>query len=234
MYMVRVTIIVIIMGSICVVLFTTLVNRMNQPSEDIAMKDAPATHVQVKPIPIVDKPLPETSSRATSEPYTHVMIHFASDALANPENPHNVQAVYDVFAKARVGAHYYIARDGTAYRFIPETRKAHHAGPGQLAGFTEVSNNMNGYSIGIELAAVGSAEEMKKFFGMDAATYARIPEADRGYTAQQYATLALLLDEITRRYDIPFDRRHIVGHDEYAPQQKTDPGTLFDWGRIGL
>lgn len=202
----------------------------NPQETDTTITELPA----YTPIQTIDKLLPLDSSREGDQPFTHVMLHFASDALRNPENPHNVQAVYDAFVEYMVGAHYYIARDGTVYRFIEETRKAHHAGKGALAELPEATNNMNEYSIGVELAAVGSAEEMKEFFDMDEATYARIPASDRGYTPQQYASLALLLDDITRRHSISLDRRHIVGHDEYAPDAKTDPGELFDWNRIGL
>lgn len=235
--MVRVIIVLVIIGSICVVLFTTAMKNFASQDDDLGRERADTTAVKMPaytPVETIDKLLPLDSSREGDQPFTHVMIHFASDALRNPENPHNVQAVYDAFVEYAVGAHYYIARDGTVYRFIEETRKAHHAGKGMLAEFSEVTNNMNEFSIGVELAAVGSAEEMKGFFGMDEATYARIPVSDRGYTAQQYVSLALLLDDVTRRHGIPLDRRHIVGHDEYAPDAKTDPGELFDWSRIGL
>ncbi len=30
------------------------------------------------------------------------------------------------------------------------------------------------------------------------------------------------------------NRRQVVGHDEYAPDRKQDPGELFEWARLGL
>lgn len=30
------------------------------------------------------------------------------------------------------------------------------------------------------------------------------------------------------------DRRHIIGHSDYAPKRRRDPGVVFDWSRIGL
>ena len=33
------------------------------------------------------------------------------------------------------------------------------------------------------------------------------------------------------RYDIPMDRDHIIGHQEYAIK-KRDPGELFDWSWV--
>ena len=31
--------------------------------------------------------------------------------------------------------------------------------------------------------------------------------------------------------NIPLDRQHVIGHEEYNPK-KNDPGELFDWSRI--
>ena len=54
-----------------------------------------------------------------------------------------------------------------------------------------------------------------------------------GYTEAQYKSLSLLLDDIlARNKKMKRDRNHIIGHDEYAPARKTDPGSLFDWSKI--
>ena len=37
--------------------------------------------------------------------------------------------------------------------------------------------------------------------------------------------------DICARYGIPYDRAHIIGHEDYRPS-KSDPGELFDWGRV--
>ena len=52
-----------------------------------------------------------------------------------------------------------------------------------------------------------------------------------GFTDAQYDALSVLVEDICSRYQIPMDRAHIIGHEEYSPQ-KQDPGQLFDWSRI--
>jgi LysM repeat protein len=43
------------------------------------------------------------------------------------------------------------------------------------------------------------------------------------------------LNEILKRHPtIQRNRKHIVGHNEYAPGRKKDPGKLFDWSRINI
>src|SRR6266550_255882 len=49
------------------------------------------------------------------------------------------------------------------------------------------------------------------------------------HTDAQYRSSALLVCAIARRYDIPIDRNHIVGHRELPNQFHGDPGPLWDW-----
>jgi len=50
-----------------------------------------------------------------------------------------------------------------------------------------------------------------------------------GYTDQQYRSSAALACAIARRYGIPTDRAHIIGHSEVANTDHTDPGPSWDW-----
>ena len=49
------------------------------------------------------------------------------------------------------------------------------------------------------------------------------------HTEAQYRSSALLVCAIARRYNIPIDRDHIVGHRELPNQFHGDPGPLWDW-----
>ena len=84
---------------------------------------------------------------------------------------------------------------------------------------------MNHYSIGIELVAVGSEQDMSIF------EYRATRYLERGFTQAQYDALKPLLADLCERYNIPADRAHIIGHEEYSPH-KTDPGELFDWSQV--
>lgn len=207
-------------------------NGQNNSQSLSAQTDIPTS----EPLAITEMLLPSTSYEEHSDkPYTHVMLHFASDAKANPEDPHNVNAVYSVFEQEEIGAHYYIDRQGQIYRFIDERHKAYHAGSqaGSLPGYPELGSAGNDYAIGIELAGIGTQEEME-IYGIDSSIYSRIPKKAIGYSDAQYQSLKKLLDDIIERHNIVYDRKHIIGHNEYVPELRTDPGELFDWSKIGL
>jgi len=191
------------------------------------------------PLKFVDKWLPSkcSSERQTTATVDTVMLHFCSDVVKNPQNPFNVDRIIEIFTEYTVSAHYLIGRDGTIYNFVPENRVAFHAGKGTVPWAPERNNKLNHYSIGIEMLNVGSQEDMKIF--MSPVKYKEFAEAHPdwiGYTNAQYAALGQLLKEIQGRNPaIKFDRKHIVGHNEYAgAKRRTDPGTTFDWSRIGL
>ncbi|MET7288943.1 peptidoglycan recognition family protein [Streptomyces sp. NPDC005573] len=59
---------------------------------------------------------------------------------------------------------------------------------------------------------------------------------DSWYTEAMYRSSARLVKYLARRYDIPLDRQHILGHDNVpgptastVPGMHTDPGPYWDW-----
>jgi N-acetylmuramoyl-L-alanine amidase len=161
-----------------------------------------------------------------------VVLHFSSNVKADNQKPHNVDAVIKLYADANSSAHYLIARDGKVYRLVKEKNTAHHAGNGAWANRT---NTLNRYSSGIELLGIGTFEEMTKIVNFSKSDYDKIQKGDLGFTAAQYTSLKALIADVRRRYPaIKNDRQHVIGHDEYAPGRKYDPGSLFDWSKIGL
>ena len=108
-------------------------------------------------------------------------------------------------ADLRVSAHYFIDRQGGIDQFVPEEKRAWHAGVSCFGG----RENCNDFSLGIELE------------GDD-----RHPFADA-----QYDSLNWLLADLRRRYPW-LAREQVVGHADIAPGRKTDPGPFFDWRRV--
>ena len=103
----------------------------------------------------------------------------------------------------QVSSHLLVDRNGTCYQFVSTTNRAWHAGTSSFKG----RDNCNDYSIGIEL--IGSDKE--------------------SFTTKQYKTLRALCTSLQAQYPkITKDR--IIGHCHVAPDRKTDPGPLFDWG----
>ncbi|MBM6619002.1 N-acetylmuramoyl-L-alanine amidase [Bacillus suaedaesalsae] len=179
-----------------------------------------------------DELLPFHHSRPRKADITHTVIHFISDVSRNPTNPFTFQDIHSVYKEYGVSAHYMIDRDGEIYRLVPENRVAYHAGKGYAHGFPKYKDNLNEVSVGIELMAVGTEQEMDAL--LPKGTYSKIHSSSIGYTDAQYESLNQILDNLYEKYpSIVRNRWHVIGHDEYAPGRKTDPGSLFDWGRIG-
>lgn len=184
-------------------------------------------------VPVTNMLLPEESSHDRTTPITHIVIHFTSNVSANQNNPYNVEFIKRIFINYGVSAHYLIDRDGEIYRLVSENRVAYHAGKGELPRFPNYKNRLNEYSIGIELLAIGTQDEMKSMIPKE--KYQSIRPEHIGYTEAQYTSLKRLLDDIVERNpSIQYNRTHIIGHDEYAPTRKTDPGELFQWWKLGF
>jgi len=174
-----------------------------------------------------------SGNRSSDASITHVMIHFCSNAANKPENPYNLKDILNVFETYKVSAHYIIDRQGIIHHLVNENRAAHHAGTGSLSHESHRQNDLNGRSIGIEMMAIGTQTEMSKF--ISTSLYQKINKNDIGFTELQYKSLDRLLKDIENRHvEVKHNRRHIVGHDEYAPSRRSDPGSLFDWKKIGL
>ncbi|MBF0218954.1 MAG: 1,6-anhydro-N-acetylmuramyl-L-alanine amidase AmpD [Gammaproteobacteria bacterium] len=105
----------------------------------------------------------------------------------------------------RVSAHLLIRRDGVIHQYVPFSEQAWHAGVSLFAG----RERCNEFSIGIELEGTDTT-----------------PYSDR-----QYQQLGVVLRQIMQRYPM-VTPASIVGHQQIAPQRKTDPGEAFDWQRL--
>ncbi|ESU34282.1 hypothetical protein G3A_01830 [Bacillus sp. 17376] len=184
-------------------------------------------------IPVIKDFMPNMNLVPRSSIPTHIVLHFISNAAANPENPYIYEDIRKIFIDYDVSPHYMIDREGEIYYLLPESRAARHSGKGKLIEYAEYNDQLNKYSIGIELMAIGTESEMQQM--MSTEHYKQIPQEHIGYTEAQYEALNMLLDDIiARSKEIKRDRMHIIGHNEYAPERKTDPGELFEWGKIML
>ncbi len=102
------------------------------------------------------------------------------------------------------GAHYLIHEDGRIFRMIGEEKRAWNAGIGSFDGITD----MNSASIAIEI----SNRDRKP------------------YPPEQLKALVELIHDIQKRYGIP--ATNIIGHSDYAPERKDDPGYHFPWDAL--
>ncbi|KQX96444.1 N-acetylmuramoyl-L-alanine amidase [Rhodanobacter sp. Root480] len=103
-----------------------------------------------------------------------------------------------------VSAHYLIGADGHIYQLVSDQLRAWHGGPGRWGTITDI----NSASIGIELDNDGATP----------------------FAQPQIAGLLRLLADLTTRLHIP--PTQIVGHEDFAPTRKVDPGSLFPWQQL--
>jgi N-acetyl-anhydromuramyl-L-alanine amidase AmpD len=181
--------------------------------------------------------LAQSTARPTGQVVDHIVLHFSSLVTVHPDHPYDVDQQLDLYKTAKVSANYLIDREGKVYRMVPEDRTAWHAGKGMLP-WDKAIKAMNQRSIGIEMLAIGSANDMK-LFGMTKEKYDAFAKKHPewiGFTDAQYATLNQLIKGIEARHPaILHDRFHIIGHEEWAGRaRRTDPGELFDYMKIGL
>ncbi|WP_413376483.1 N-acetylmuramoyl-L-alanine amidase [Alkalihalobacillus sp. 1P02AB] len=213
---------------------TSLIACSNQEVVEVQIEASPATvaaEVWEYQAQVIDWFLPVEHSKERVEEITHIMLHFTNNASRNTANPYDLDEIYQLFIEYEVSAHYMIDRDGDVYMLVPEDRVAFHAGQGTLEAYPEYENQLNEYSIGIELLGIGTKEEMVSI--MTDEQYEQLSPETIGFTMSQYRSLnELLADIYQRNSEIKRDRIHLIGHDEYAPERKFDPGSLFEWEQI--
>jgi len=103
-----------------------------------------------------------------------------------------------------VSAHYLIGGDGHIYQLVADALRAWHAGEGRWGTI----NDVNSASIGIELDN----------------------DSDSQFAPAQIDSLLRLLTDLTDRLHIA--RTQIIGHEDFAPTRKSDPGPLFPWKQL--
>lgn len=105
---------------------------------------------------------------------------------------------------AEVSAHYVIANAGEVTQLVAEGMRAWHAGAGCWHG----KDDINSRSIGIELDNTG-----------------RHP-----FSEPLMISLETLLSQIMKRWNLAPEG--VIGHSDFAPGRKIDPGPRFDWARL--
>ena len=111
-------------------------------------------------------------------------------------------------SKHKVSCHYLIDRKGKILKMVDNNKVAWHAGKSKWKNY----NNLNKYSIGIELVNKGHELGYEKF------------------TTPQVNNLIKLCKNLKKKYKIKSS--NIVGHSDIAPLRKKDPGEKFPWKKL--
>jgi N-acetylmuramoyl-L-alanine amidase len=166
-----------------------------------------------------------------------IIIHYTAGASAESA----VKTLCD--PRMKVSAHLVIGRDGAITQLVPFDTVAWHAGKSSYEGRT----GFNKYAIGIEVDNAGrltkSGDEYVAWFGRAYPEKEVVEAVHQGdspsiglnrpneskssywhrYTEEQIAVVQEVCVELMDAYEIS----SILGHEEIAPQRKTDPGPAF-------
>ena len=107
--------------------------------------------------------------------------------------------------KSKVSCHYFVDRNGKVCRMVEDNKTAWHAGKSKWKHF----NNLNKYSIGIEMQNKGHRINYQNF------------------TKKQIFSLIQLIKKLLKKYKIK--KENVLGHSDIAPLRKLDPGEKFPW-----
>lgn len=107
--------------------------------------------------------------------------------------------------RSHVASHFVVARDGRVAQMVSTTRPAWHAG----------DRYTNFHSIGVE--------------------HEGYTDVDGTVGDAEYRASARLVASLLKKYGLPADRRHVIGHAEVGGNggyaRHTDPGPYWDWSR---
>lgn len=134
---------------------------------------------------IIQKQTPNfTEGRSGYKPEA-IIIHIMDGTLAGTDS-------WFKSSKSQVSSHYGIGRTGEIHQYVKEEDKAWHSGKVVSPNWSLFKNgvNPNLYTVGIEHEGY----------------------ANTVWTAEQKTSSALLIKEICKRWNIPIDRDHIIGH----------------------
>ena len=152
---------------------------------------------------------------------------------------------------ARASAHFLVGRDGRTWQMVDLDRAAWHAGKSEWQHEGKRRDDVNDFSIGIELANYGplvrrddrtfayaSASRLFDYTQTGTPEFRRLEFAPGNaieswwepYYEPQLRALEQLLERLREHHPL-----ELVGHEEIAVPRgrKSDPGPLFPWPRFG-
>ncbi|MDX1949400.1 MAG: N-acetylmuramoyl-L-alanine amidase [Rickettsiales bacterium] len=144
-------------------------------------------------------PSPNFSNRPETAEIDTIILHYTGMKSTKEA----LQRMCDI--NTEVSCHYLIAENGEIIQLVDDEFKAWHAGKSHWAG----RENLNNYSIGIEISNLGHEWGYKPF------------------EDEQIDSLIELCKSLVQNYNIK--PQNILGHSDIAPVRKEDPGELFPW-----
>ena len=143
-----------------------------------------------------------TPSKRTRKKINFIIIHYTGMKKESKA----IKRLCD--EKTEVSSHYFIKKNGTILRLVPDLYEAWHAGKSSWKKIRSLNKN----SIGIEIHNQGHNLKYEKF------------------SLKQISSLKKLLKKLVKFYNI--NPKNILGHSDISPERKKDPGEKFPWKEL--
>ena len=178
-------------------------------------------------------------SKGRKKPCSIILIHYTAQK--------SIDETVEFFQNsnpAKASAHFAIERDlyiskrffSGMVQMVGLSDRAHHAGRSEWLG----RKHCNHFSVGIELCNLGYLKRKGNGF----VTWNNKPYPEnfpepvfhngrywQPYTSFQYYASAWLCSEIMKKFP-HISPDGIIGHEDVAPNRKSDPGPAFDWQKF--
>ncbi len=138
-----------------------------------------------------------------------VVIHIMEGTLAGTDSWFKSRV-------SQVSAHYGIGKNGDVHQYVAETNSAWHTGRVNSPSWAFIKPAVNGRFINPNFYTVGIEHE-----GND----------DSEWSPEMYESSSKMVVGICSRWNIPIDRKHIIGHHEIY-SLKTCPGNKVDLDKL--
>lgn len=113
---------------------------------------------------------------------------------------------------SKASAHYGIGKAGQIHQYVNEKDTAYHAGRVNAPQWGLIRQNENGLYINPDYYTIGIEHE---------------GDINTEWTSEMYEASSRLIRAISLRWNIPLDRKHIIGHNEIYSLKKC-PGNVVN------
>jgi N-acetylmuramoyl-L-alanine amidase len=142
-----------------------------------------------------------------------IVCHIAQGTLAGTDATFQDQAPNGDPNKA-VSAHFAVGKDGTIHQYVSTDNSA------WANGIVEPGNTMPAFFPHVDPNWFTISIEHEGFTG-------------QGFSDLQYQSSRSLIGYLTRKFSIPVDGDHIIGHSRISPHSRPDcPGHTFPWLKL--
>ncbi|MDB4926392.1 N-acetylmuramoyl-L-alanine amidase [Mucilaginibacter sp.] len=158
---------------------------------------------------IINKPSPNFYAGRKGHRPEAIVIHIMQGTLYGTDS-----WFQSLISKA--SAHYGVGKMGQVHQYVNEKDTAYHAGRVNAPTWSLIKQTENGLYISPDFYTIGIEHE---------------GDFNTEWTDEMYQTSSNLIRAISKRWGIPIDRKHVIGHHEIYSLKKC-PGSGVDINKL--